>query len=55
MIIIMQENRSFDHYLGALRLDPTYAARAEVDGLRGDEMNFSAAGMPVQVEIPLLP
>lgn len=49
VVVLMMENRSFDHYLGALRLDPSYAARAELDGLRGDEMNMSSAGMPVRV------
>ncbi len=49
IVVVMMENRSFDHYFGALRLDSAYAARDEVDGLRGDESNPDADGNPVQV------
>jgi phospholipase C len=39
IIVVMMENRSFDHYFGRLRGDRTYAAADRVDGLRGGESN----------------
>lgn len=39
IVVLMMENRSFDHYLGTLRSDTGYAARAMVDGLLGTESN----------------
>ncbi|UJR85562.1 alkaline phosphatase family protein [Sandaracinus amylolyticus] len=35
IVVVMMENRSFDHMLGHLRL----AGRADIDGYRGDERN----------------
>jgi phospholipase C len=46
---VMMENRSFDHYLGALRLDRAYPGAALVDGLRGDESNPDPDGAQVPV------
>jgi phospholipase C len=37
IVVLMMENRSFDHHLGALRLDQAYPGVALVDGLRGKE------------------
>jgi phospholipase C len=36
IVVLMLENRSFDHMLGYLRLK---AKRADVDGLTGNETN----------------
>ena len=49
IVVLMMENRSFDHMLGALKMDPGYAARAQVEGLTGTESNPSASGGKVQV------
>ncbi len=43
VVVVMMENRSFDHYLGALTLEE---GRAEVDGLTGAEVNADSAGTP---------
>jgi len=48
IVVLCMENRSFDHYLGALRL---LEGRADVDGLLGTEQNPNAAGMPVPVHL----
>jgi phospholipase C len=37
IVVVMMENRSFDHHLGALRSDRSYPAATAVDGLRGSE------------------
>lgn len=49
LVVVMLENRSFDHHLGALRSDADYPGRARIDGLRGDESNPDEAGRPVSV------
>jgi len=49
VVVLMMENRSFDHYLGSLRSDMGYPGRAAVDGLRGDETNPDPAGKLVKV------
>jgi len=36
LVILMMENRSFDHYLGALALDSDYPEATTVEGLKGD-------------------
>lgn len=43
-VVVMMENRSFDHYLGRLRADPSYAARDLVEGLTGQESNPREGG-----------
>jgi phospholipase C len=48
-VVVMMENRSFDHLLGALALDRDYPGRAAVDGLRGGESNRDALGREVAV------
>jgi phospholipase C len=35
LVIFMMENRSFDHYFGALARDPLYARAADIEGLNG--------------------
>lgn len=49
IVVLMMENRSFDHYLGALRQDATYPDRMTVDGLRGTESNPDGSGRAVSV------
>ena len=46
IVVLCMENRSFDHYLGSLRL---VEGRKDIDGLTGAEMNPRTAGMPVGV------
>lgn len=46
VIVVMMENRSFDHYLGALTLEE---GRDEIDGLTGLETNPSNLGEDVPV------
>ena len=46
VIVVMLENRSFDHYLGALTLEE---GRTDVDGLTGSESNPDLAGDDVTV------
>src|SRR5262245_48542981 len=48
-VVVMLENRSFDHLLGALRLDRDYVAAAQIAGLTGGESNFDPAGEIVRV------
>jgi phospholipase C len=45
IVVLCMENRSFDHYLGALRL----AEGRAVDGLTGTEVNPAPDGTPVGV------
>ena len=40
IVVLCMENRSFDHYLGALRLN----GRTDIDGLRGNESNPDPGG-----------
>lgn len=47
VVVLMMENRSFDHFLGALKRDSAYPGRARVDGLTGSESNPDPAGMAV--------
>lgn len=49
LVVLMMENRSFDHFLGALASDAAYPSRASVDGLRGTESNPSPDGSTVTV------
>src|SRR5262249_44721090 len=46
IVVLCMENRSFDHYLGSLRL---LEGRKDVDGLVGTESNPDASGKPVLV------
>ena len=47
IVVLMMENRSFDHMLGGLK-----AAIPAVDGLTGTETNPDTKGAPVQVTPP---
>jgi phospholipase C len=49
IVVVMMENRSFDHYLGSLKRDAAYASASKVDGLTGNESNLAPNGAPVQV------
>jgi phospholipase C len=49
LVVVMMENRSFDHLLGGLRLDRDYPARDAIDGLRGGESNPDLDGRPILV------
>jgi phospholipase C len=49
IVVVMMENRSFDHFLGALCMDGDYAGRAQVAGLYGAESNPAAGGGAVAV------
>jgi len=44
VVVLMMENRSFDHMLGAL-----HATNSEIDGLTGHETNPDSTGEPVTV------
>jgi phospholipase C len=44
-VVVMMENRSFDHYFGALSL----LEGREVDGLTGSESNPSTSGGPIAI------
>jgi phospholipase C len=45
LIVLMMENRSFDHLLGFMK-SPEYP----IDGLDGDELNHDSTGEPVKVD-----
>ena len=47
LIFVVQENRSFDHFLGALKTDAGYAGKAKVEGLSGTESNPAPDGSSV--------
>jgi phospholipase C len=49
MVVVMMENRSFDHHLGGLRLDGAYPGARLVAGLTGVESNPDELGQPVSV------
>jgi phospholipase C len=44
IVVLMMENRSFDHMLGAMKKND-----ARIDGLNGNESNPDMNGQPVQV------
>jgi len=44
IVVLMMENRSFDHFLGSLKTDKGYAASANVEGLTGTESNPAPDG-----------
>ena len=45
IVVLMMENRSFDHMIGAMKKDD-----ARIDGLNGNESNPDVNGQPVQVQ-----
>jgi phospholipase C len=55
IVVLMLENRSFDHMLGYLSLpEPGGAGRIDVDGLDGPEVNFNEFGEP-PTKYPIVP
>src|SRR5687767_7578804 len=44
IVVLMMENRSFDHFLGALKTDKGYVSAQSVDGLAGTETNPAPDG-----------
>jgi phospholipase C len=48
-VVVMMENRSFDHHLGALRRDGDYPGAVAIDGLTGTETNPDEQGRQVGV------
>ncbi len=50
IVVVMMENRSFDHFFGALALDPDYPARGVIDGLRGTEANEGDDGTSIVMQ-----
>ncbi|HEY8074086.1 MAG TPA: alkaline phosphatase family protein [Labilithrix sp.] len=48
-VVLMMENRSFDHYMGALERMPGYANHKDVNGTNGDEWNLSPEGNRVHI------
>jgi phospholipase C len=49
IVVLMLENRSFDNFLGGLKLDPSYRGAASLDGVTGDERLFNEAGAPMSL------
>lgn len=51
IVVLMLENRSFDHMLGYLSLPPAMGGkgRTDVDGLTGNETNFDENGVPFPI------
>src|SRR6267154_4372999 len=45
IVVLMMENRSFDHMLGSLK-----SVDARIDGLTGTESNPDTTGAPVKVQ-----
>ena len=52
IVVLMLENRSFDHMLGYLSLPPALGGkgRTDVDGLTGNETNLDENGVPFPVK-----
>jgi phospholipase C len=51
LVVVMMENRSFDHFLGGLCLDPSYPAARALTGLTGDEANPDGTGAMVRMRL----
>lgn len=49
VVVLMMENRSFDHYFGSLNGDTRYPGARRPDGLTGKETNPDKNGRPVGV------
>jgi phospholipase C len=49
IVVLMMENRSFDHFLGALARDAGYPSRTIVEGTKGTESNPAPDGSIVSV------
>ncbi|MDB4943933.1 MAG: Acid phosphatase [Labilithrix sp.] len=48
VVVVMMENRSFDHFFGALQRDAKYASKATVAGTKGTETNPAPSGAAVK-------
>ncbi len=48
-VVVMLENRSFDHLLGGLKMDRDYRGISAINGLTGGEHNMDGGGRPVMV------
>ncbi len=48
-VVVMLENRSFDHFLGGLRLDRRYPGVGAINGLTGREANLDGEGRLIRV------
>lgn len=44
IVVVVMENRSFDHVFGGLAFDPQFSAASFVNGLKGHEANPDTAG-----------
>jgi hypothetical protein len=57
IVVLMMENRSFDHYFGhlSLPLERGGEGRMDVDGLKGDEVQFLTGQGRRPRGVPLLP
>jgi phospholipase C len=49
IIVLMMENRSFDHFLGSLKTDAVFSNASSVEGLAGTESNPAPEGGTVPV------
>jgi len=49
IVVVMMENRSFDHFFGALARDAAYVNKATVTGTKGTETNPAPSGPAVKV------
>jgi phospholipase C len=52
IVVLMMENRSFDHILGYLSLPPALGGkgRTDVNGLTGNEYNYDPQGVKVKIQ-----
>jgi phospholipase C len=51
IVVVMMENRSFDHLFGSLETDAGYPGARLVDGLTGTERNLDSSGLPVTANL----
>ena len=51
LIVLMLENRSFDHMVGYLTIDEPNVPGDTIDGLKGDEMNVDSRANPIPVSM----
>jgi phospholipase C len=51
LVVVLMENRSFDHFLGGLCLDAAYPAASALDGIKGNEANPDGSGLMVKMSL----
>jgi phospholipase C len=51
IVVVMLENRSFDHLFGGLATDASYPGARTIDGLKGTEHNLDGDGLPIMVNL----